>query len=89
MSFIIAHSLYIISFFDKIYFSGFELYNIMNNPLPVSSQLSLNDPLVYVSTIIFVAVFILIYLRVKLGISVEMRQATIDETFYLLPRTLQ
>jgi len=73
MLFIITHSLYIISFFDKIYFSGFSILNIMNNPLPVSSQLSLNDPLVYVSTIIFVMIFILIYLRVKLGISVEAR----------------
>jgi len=69
MSFIIAHSLYIISFFDKIYFSS----AYWGNPLPVSSQLSLIDPLVYVSTIIFVVVFIIIYLRVKLGISVETR----------------
>jgi len=75
MLFIITHSLYIISFFDKIYFSGFSILNIMNNPLPVSSQLSLIDPLVYVSTIIFVMIFILIYLRVRLGISVEARQA--------------
>jgi len=69
MLFIITHSLYIISFFDKFYFSG----GTMKNPIPVSSQLSLNDPLVYISTIIFVAVFILIYLRVKLGVSVEAR----------------
>jgi len=76
MSFIIAHSLYIISFFDEIYFSGFGYYvnyNNIYNPYAVSSQLSLIDPLVYVSTIIFVGVFILIYLRVKLGISVETR----------------
>jgi len=69
MSFMITHSLYIISFFDKIYFSS----AYWGNPLPVSSQLSLIDPLVYVSTIIFVAVFILIYLRIRLGISVETR----------------
>jgi len=69
MLFIITHSLYIISFFDKIYFSG----AFWGNPLPVSSQHSLIEPLVYVSTIIFVMIFILIYLRVKLGISVETR----------------
>jgi len=69
MLFIITHSLYIISFFNNIYFSS----AYWGNPLPVSSQLSLNNPLVYVSTIIFVAVFILIYLRVKLGIPVETR----------------
>ena len=69
MLFIITHSLYIISFFDKIYFLG----GSMMNPLPVSSQLSLIDPLVYVSTIIFVGVFILIYLRIKIGIPAETR----------------
>jgi len=69
MLFIITHSLYMISLFDKIYFAG----GSMTNPLPVSSQLSLNDPLVYVSTIIFVGVFILIYLRVKIRIPAETR----------------
>jgi len=74
MSFIIAHSLYIISFFDEIYFTGFNVFNTVVNPLPVSSQLSLNDPLVYVSTIIFVMIFVLIYLRAKLTIPSETRQ---------------
>jgi len=70
-SFIIAHSLYIIPFFDKIYFSSVE----WGNPLPVSLQLALNDPLVYVSTITFIMIFILIYIRIKTRIPVEMRQA--------------
>jgi len=71
-SFIIAHSLYIIPFFDKIYFS-----NNMNwlSPLPVSSQLVLNDPLVYVSTITFIMIFALIYIRIKTRIPVETREA--------------
>ena len=73
MSFIIAHSLYIFSFFNEIYFTNYSLNSFWKNPLPVSSQLSLIDPLVYVSTIIFIGFFILIYLRVRLGISVETR----------------
>jgi len=71
MSFIIVHSLYIIPFFDKIYFSSVE----WGNPLPVSLQLALNDPLVYVSTITFIMIFVLIYIRIKTTIPVETRQA--------------
>jgi len=70
-SFIIAHSLYIVPFFDKIYFSSVE----WGNPLPVSLQLALNDPLVYVSTITFIMIFVLIYIRIKTRIPVETRQA--------------
>jgi len=64
---IIAHSLYIISFFDKIYFS----HTMWESPLPVWSQLSLNDPLVYLSSMIFVGISFLIYLRVKIRITAE------------------
>jgi len=71
-SFIIAHSLYIISFFDKIYFSNNMSWM---SPLPVSSQLALNDPLVFVSTFTFIMIFILIYIRIKTRIPVETRQA--------------
>jgi len=71
-SFIIAQSLYVISFFDKIYFSKNASWP---SPLPISSQLALNDPLVYVSSIIFVMISFLIYLRIKTGIPVETRQA--------------
>jgi len=67
MLFIIAHSLYIISLFDKIYFS----HTMWQSPLPVSSQLSLNDPLVYLSSMLLVAVSFLIYLRVKIRITAE------------------
>jgi len=71
-SFIIAHSLYVIPFFDKIYFSKNTTWP---SPLPISSQLALNDPLVYLSSITFVMIFVLIYLRIKTGIPVETRQA--------------
>ena len=71
-SFIIAHSLYVIPFFDKIYFSNNMSWS---SPLPVSSQLALNDPLVYVSTITFIMIFVLIYLRIKTTIPVETRQS--------------
>jgi len=71
MSFIIAHSLYIIPFVNEIYYSG----AYWRNPLPVSSQLSLYDPLVYVSTITFVMIFVLIYLRIKTAIPGKTRQA--------------
>ena len=67
MLFIIAHSLYIIPFFDEIYFS----WTKWESPLPVSSQLSLNDPLVYLSSMIFVGISFLIYLRVKMRIAAE------------------
>jgi len=72
-SFIIAHSLYIISFFDKIYFSNNMSWM---SPLPVSSQLALNDPLVYVSSITFIMIFVLILIRIKTRIPVETREAT-------------
>jgi len=62
MSFIIAHSLYIISIFDEIYFSNAEWIS----PLVMSSKNSLNDPLVYVSSIIFVVIFVIVYLRTKI-----------------------
>jgi len=63
-SFIIAHSLYIISFFDEIYLSRiFE-----RNHLLTQSQLALNDPLVYVPSITFVMIFVLVYLRTKIKI---------------------
>jgi len=67
--FITTHSLYIISFFDEIYFSNVRWYS----PLPVSSELSLIDPLVYVSTVMFVGISFLIYLRVKIRIAAETR----------------
>jgi len=69
MLFIIAHSLYIISFFDEIYFSN----TTWLSPLPVSSQLSLIDPLVYLSSMMFVGISFLIYLRVKIRITAETR----------------
>jgi len=60
--FITTHSLYIISFFDELYFSNVRWYS----PFPVSLQDALIDPLVSVSTIIFIGVTFLIYLRPKL-----------------------
>jgi len=74
-SFIIAHSLYIITFFDEIYFSSITRNVPWLNPMPVSSQLALNEPLVYVSSITFIMIFVLIYLRIKIGIPAETRQA--------------
>ena len=68
--FITTHSLYIISFFDKLYFSNIRWYS----PFPVSLQHALIDPLVSVSTIIFVGVTFLIYLRIKLEPSTKTRQ---------------
>jgi len=70
-SFIIAHSLYIIPLVNGIYFTT----SYWENPLPVSSQLSLNDSLVVISTITFIMIFVLIYLRIKTRIPVETRQA--------------
>jgi len=68
--FIITHSFYIISFYDKIYFAG----GIASHP-SISSQLALNEPLVYVSSITFIMIFVLIYLRIKTRIPAETRQA--------------
>jgi len=69
MLFIIAHSLYIISFFDEIYFA----HTMWQSPLPVSSQLSLIEPLVYLSSMMFVGISFLIYLRVKIRTAAEAR----------------
>jgi len=71
-SFIVAHLLYIVPYFDKIYFSN---NTIWESPLPVSSQLALNSPLVFVSSITFIMIFILIYIRIKIRIPVETREA--------------
>jgi len=71
ISFIIAHSIYIISLFDKIYFSS----NLERTAEYVSSQVSLNYPLVYVATITFIMIFVLILIRIKTRISIEARQA--------------
>jgi len=62
MSFIIAHSLYVISLFNDIYFSRRE----WGSPSAVSSKDSLNEPLVYVSSIIFVVIFVIVLLRSKI-----------------------
>jgi len=69
--FLITHSLYIISFFDDIYFSSAAWIN----PLPVSSQLSLNEPLVYLSSLLFVMIFVLIFLTSKKEVPSETKQA--------------
>jgi len=80
VSFIVAHALYVISFFDKIYIKSDEITLAVQfyipitswlSPLPVSSQLSLNDPLVYVSSITFIMIFVLIYLRIKTAIPTQ------------------
>jgi len=68
MLFIIAHSLYIISFFDEIYFSN---TGWVGNPLPVLSEHSLNDPLVYLSSMMLVGISFLIYLRVRIRTTAE------------------
>jgi len=60
-SFIIAHSLYIISFFEKSYLSN----TYMKGPFTLSSQQALNDPLVYVSSIIFIIISFIVYIRTK------------------------
>jgi len=65
VSFIVAQSLYIIPFVNEIYYSSNSRLFPWTNPLPVSSELSLNDPLVYVSSITFIMIFVLIYLRIK------------------------
>jgi len=62
MSFIIAHSLYLIPHLGEIYRSTTFWWK---NPFPVSSELSLNEPLVYVSSIVFVIIFVIILLRSK------------------------
>jgi len=74
LSFMVAQSLYIIPFIEEIYNSTNSRVSPWSSPLPVSSQLSLNDPIVFVSSITFVMIFILIYLRIKTRISVETKQ---------------
>jgi len=84
MSFIITHSLYIIPYFDKIYFTN----EFWSNPLPMSSEISLNDPLVYVSSITFVMIFILIYFRIKAQSPSQTRKDTaIHETDFKFDST--
>jgi len=62
-AFIIAHSLYIISFFENIYFSNtFGIEAFQNY-----SQIALKNPIVYVSTITFLMISLIIYLRIKMG----------------------
>ena len=62
MSFIIAHSLYMISYFEHMYFKN----SYANEGFKVRLEVMLNDPIVYVSTITFVMISCLIYLRIKL-----------------------
>jgi len=64
MLFFIAHSLYLIPHIDKIYLHLYE-WRFFKSPLPVAAELSLNDPLVYLSSIIFVVIFIIVLLRSK------------------------
>jgi len=71
--FIITHSLYLIPSLNKIYFSP---WSFMESPLPVYSQFSLNDPLVYFSSILFMMIFVLIYLRIKTTIPAETNQVS-------------
>ena len=65
MSFIIAHSLYLIPHIDKIYLHIYQ-WRFWKSPLPVSSELSLNEPLVYVSSIVFVIIFVIVLIRTKI-----------------------
>jgi len=61
MAFIIAHSLYLVPHLSEIYFSTERWGGIRL----ISSQYSLNDPLVYVSSIVFVVIFVIVLLRSK------------------------
>ena len=63
VSFIIAHSLYLIPHLGEIYRSTTFWWR---NPLPVSSELSLNEPLVYGSSIVFVIIFVIVLIRTKI-----------------------
>jgi len=73
-SFIIAQAFYIIPFIEEIYYSSYSrILSPWNQQMLVHSQLALNDPLVYVSSITFVMIFGLIYLRIKTRILVEKR----------------
>jgi len=74
-SFIIAQAFYIIPFIEEIYYSSYTRNESpWSEQMLVHSQLALNDPLVYVSTITFVMIFGLIYVRIKTRISIETRQ---------------
>jgi len=61
MAFITAHSIFLVSHLSEIYFST----ETWGGSRFISSQYSLNDPLVYVSSIIFVIIFVIILLRNK------------------------
>jgi len=61
MAFIIAHSLYLVPHLSKIYFSTQR----WGDHRFISTQYSLNDPLVYVSSMVFVVIFVIVYLRAK------------------------
>jgi len=69
--FIITHSLYLIPLLNNIYFSS-GIFIL--SPLPVSSQLSLNDPIVYLSSLLFVMIFVLILIVFKIKAPVEKRK---------------
>ncbi len=60
--FIITHSLYVVPYLDKIYFSTSGWWR---SPIPVYTESSLTYPLVYVSSIIFVGIFVIVSLRIK------------------------
>jgi len=70
--FLTTHSLYLIPFLDKIYYSSGVF---IVSPLPVSSQLSLNEPIVYLSSLLFVMIFVLIFIGMKIGVPSETKQA--------------
>jgi len=73
-AFIISHSLYLIPHLNLLYFKSPPSF--VTSPFPVNSQFSLNDPLVYVSTITFVMIFILIYIRIKMQSPAQTRKAS-------------
>jgi len=72
--FLISHSLYLIPHLNLLYFKSPPSF--VTSPFPVNSQFSLTDPLVYVSTITFVMIFILTYLRIKMLSSAQTRKAS-------------
>ena len=74
-SFIIAQAIYLIPFIEEIYYSSYtRILSPWSQHMLVHSQLALNDPLVYVSSITFIMIFVLIYLRIKTKIPAETRQ---------------
>jgi len=72
--FITTHSLYLIPFLNKIYFSPWVF---LESPLPVSATLSLNDPIVYLSSFVFVMISVLILIVLKIEDPVAKRQTTL------------